>query len=404
MNTIKIEFYDNFKCIADKCSFSCCKGWDISVDSDTYSKWKNNSEQMQFDFCKNIKVTKGKEAKYSIKMGTHKSCPFLNENGLCNIVIQSGEEYLSNTCKTFPRLENDFADMKEYSLSCACPEVVDFLSEINDNLNISYDGRIYQFADIPLPNNVSNTATSANNTATSASNTTTSASNIATSFFTRAVMISIIQNQTFLLKDRLLLIFHMLLCMKDDYDISKDVVSKYQYPEFLLSVNDTLSTIKVNKQDTLFELNELFLDIVLNYKKEEQYHYYLKDISDLAEEIVIEDNLTQWDTFRKNFNQYDKLIENCLASKLFSNCISDNIEELIMSYQMIITEFIMIKYSSFLKWMKNDKKSIDYHEIRDYIVIYSRIIGYNSDGMIEFWEDSFDDAIWDLGYMLLITN
>jgi lysine-N-methylase len=42
--------------------------------------------------------------------------------------------------------------------------------------------------------------------------------------------------------------------------------------------------------------------------------------------------------------------------------------------------------------------------VRDNIVCFSRIIGYNTDGMKEFWEESFDDAIWELGYLILLVS
>ena len=37
-------------------------------------------------------------------------CPFLDDIGLCNIIIKCGEDHLSKTCKTFPRQENSFDD------------------------------------------------------------------------------------------------------------------------------------------------------------------------------------------------------------------------------------------------------------------------------------------------------
>lgn len=47
-----------------------------------------------------------------------------------------GEEYLSSTCHKFPRIENIFEDKKELSLACACPEVVELISNINGKINI----------------------------------------------------------------------------------------------------------------------------------------------------------------------------------------------------------------------------------------------------------------------------
>lgn len=52
IKTLKILDYDKFKCIADKCEFTCCKGWEINIDNNTYNKWK--SENLDY-ILENIK-------------------------------------------------------------------------------------------------------------------------------------------------------------------------------------------------------------------------------------------------------------------------------------------------------------------------------------------------------------
>lgn len=37
------DYYNNFKCIADKCSITCCQEWKIAVDDATNRKWKKLS-------------------------------------------------------------------------------------------------------------------------------------------------------------------------------------------------------------------------------------------------------------------------------------------------------------------------------------------------------------------------
>ena len=38
---IKPAFYDDFKCIADNCTDSCCVGWEINIDNETMDIYKN---------------------------------------------------------------------------------------------------------------------------------------------------------------------------------------------------------------------------------------------------------------------------------------------------------------------------------------------------------------------------
>ena len=38
---MKPDYYEDFTCIADRCSFTCCREWKIGVDEDTFVKWKH---------------------------------------------------------------------------------------------------------------------------------------------------------------------------------------------------------------------------------------------------------------------------------------------------------------------------------------------------------------------------
>lgn len=46
--------------------------------------------------------------KYFINKKTNEACPLLDSHGLCNIVKDHGENYLSLTCQMFPRIESVF--------------------------------------------------------------------------------------------------------------------------------------------------------------------------------------------------------------------------------------------------------------------------------------------------------
>ncbi len=84
INISKISYYDKFKCIADKCNFTCCEGWDIAIDYETYSKWKNIEDN---SLLNNVKVNKcGRKKEYLINKETSERCLLLDHKGLCNIV------------------------------------------------------------------------------------------------------------------------------------------------------------------------------------------------------------------------------------------------------------------------------------------------------------------------------
>ena len=50
------------------------------------------------------------------------NCPFLNENKLCDIYKEVGEDALCYTCKQYPRYIEEFGGVREVGISLSCPE------------------------------------------------------------------------------------------------------------------------------------------------------------------------------------------------------------------------------------------------------------------------------------------
>lgn len=119
IKTIKIEYFDEFRCLIDKCPDNCCHGWSISIDEKTYNL--NISE-----LDSKIKST---EPHTMIKqMG---KCPFLTESGLCRIHKEYGEEFLSDTCKAYPRFVSEYGDLFIENIGLSCPAVAQWLVSLD---------------------------------------------------------------------------------------------------------------------------------------------------------------------------------------------------------------------------------------------------------------------------------
>ncbi|MBR1571828.1 MAG: flagellin lysine-N-methylase [Lachnospiraceae bacterium] len=115
--------YDAFKCIADKCPKSCCEGWQIMIDDDSIDRYQNESGHFGQRLLESINFTE------QCFLQNNSRCAMLNDNGLCDLHSSLGEESLCYTCKVFPRHVEEFQDIREYSLSLACPEFVRMLME-----------------------------------------------------------------------------------------------------------------------------------------------------------------------------------------------------------------------------------------------------------------------------------
>ncbi len=115
--------YDAFKCIADKCPKSCCEGWQIMIDDESIDRYLNESSHFGQRLLESINFTE------QCFLQNNSRCAMLNDNGLCDLHSSLGEESLCYTCKMFPRHVEEFQDIREYSLSLACPEFVRMLME-----------------------------------------------------------------------------------------------------------------------------------------------------------------------------------------------------------------------------------------------------------------------------------
>ena len=117
------EYYEKFKCIADKCSDNCCVGWGIDVDSSTVEKYKSLPSNFRDDVISSIDFSNGA----CFKCDKNGRCKNLDDRGLCRIISTLGEGYLCQICRDHPRYFNLIGDRWEGGLGVACEVAADMI-------------------------------------------------------------------------------------------------------------------------------------------------------------------------------------------------------------------------------------------------------------------------------------
>lgn len=111
------KYYLDFACIADKCSHSCCIGWEIDVDERTMAKYSalcgGYGEEIKKSIC-------GEVPHFALCEGDR--CSHLDPRGLCRIIRELGEGYLCDICREHPRFYNETARGREVGLGLSCEE------------------------------------------------------------------------------------------------------------------------------------------------------------------------------------------------------------------------------------------------------------------------------------------
>lgn len=112
MKQVYPSYYPKFRCIAGDCRHSCCIGWEIDVDADTMQTYRRHP-----DILRHID-TSAEPAHFLLT--EDERCPFLNECGLCEIILNHGEDHLCQICDDHPRFRNFLESRTETGLGLCC--------------------------------------------------------------------------------------------------------------------------------------------------------------------------------------------------------------------------------------------------------------------------------------------
>ena len=119
------KYVGKFQCDGKICPANCCKrDWRILIDEETFEKYSKIESSAKEITSRLEKNPEGEG--WLIEQGEN-GCPFMNENCLCSIQKKFGEEYLSQTCMSYPRQLCNFGEIIERTLTPTCPLAADLI-------------------------------------------------------------------------------------------------------------------------------------------------------------------------------------------------------------------------------------------------------------------------------------
>ena len=375
MRRVRPDYYKKFQCIADKCTITCCQEWKIGVDNETNRKWKKLlPPDTVVDKKKNLSAyTVKKDGMRVIVLDEKLRCPFLNEEKLCRLVCTYTDRVLSDTCTQFPREVHRFSTHEEETLMPCCPAVIDIWKDA--------EKIVFPKVDREYKNLL---------------------------FVIREHMMELIEDSTQRLADQLKQGFYILLELNKQDSLTMQLINEYFSSESAAQLREAISQIPMDELDSMDECNELLQDLAVNYQKEGLYKKYLDPIllqaEKLSETYVADTMCEDLQLFDKQFRQWQPLLRKFLLNEFYSDLLvpDGNLESMIVSMQWIGMEYAVIRHSVFLKWM--ERKQFTYEELRDYMVVITRMTGYEQEDIVEYLKNSFESLVWDWGYFALVTG
>ncbi|MDU2122391.1 MAG: flagellin lysine-N-methylase [Clostridium celatum] len=325
-----------FKCIGSACTDTCCAGWDINIDEDTYKKYTNCTgelkELVQGKFRENKNSDDYLNKGFMI-LKEHNKCPFLNDNLLCDIHGGVGEENLCITCKRFPRVYNIIDNIYEKSGLASCPEIctkaflnkdkMEFI-EIEESVDESaieirriIDTEVFEGSD-----------------------------NLLQYFWDiRVNSINIMQNRKFSIEERLGILKSFYNKIEEyhnekDFEAIEDILEEYSEGNIQF---DSLKILDLNEDNEFYLslLDEELIENIRSVRLKECVEEYKKEIlkaNDIVKYINNEKILLSL------MEKYSYILENYLVNQIFKDLIPFNRgESLNLSINILINSYRIIK-------------------------------------------------------------
>lgn len=351
MRITKQDFYDEFKCIADKCPMTCCSGWQIVVDEKSLERFKEYKGVLAERVNSSIDWEEG-----TIFQQDNRDCAFLNKSGLCDLISAEGDGILCDTCRLYPRHVEEFEDLREWSMSLSCPEIariflakedtIKLVNEDNDEPDPLEDD--FEDFDFILFDNL---------------------------LSSRDVMFSILGNKKLKISERAGLVLEFSKRLQEFYDsgdyfFMEDAIEDFSNEEFLLQNASEYELVFSRMVDDNFEILEEL----------EQLGDDWDDILALIESYP--DNAIHEDFIEGvSKERHLKMLENLFNALLFTYYLGSIYNGMIYGYTKMSLFGVIIIDALALSKSKKLKRKITIGEYEEILYKYSRETEHSDDNI-----------------------
>ncbi len=346
--TLYPVYLKDFSCIGKDCKETCCKGWTIPVDKPTYNKYMQvpKDNPIAGDLKKHIQKNRSALNIFAkIKLDEEKNCPFLNEQGLCNIQLNLGEDYLTHTCDIFPRIFYIVDGVVYQDISISCEAATKLVLPLEGGIDYTFDEA--NVSKRKLVNIVEIN---------------TSSKEYAFSFVKyikdiQSCSIDILQNRQYTITKRMILlgIFMRMINTACEEQKINEIPSLIQQFSQLFEQNAFDSAFQDVTADYNFQLQFSFTMWYKNYmylkSKNRSTDVLLRffdgigaDLENLKYSVMTKNYQQGYNTYCREFlDQHEFYLENFLVSLVFSSIFPTNLKTPIESYAYVCSLLAVFK-------------------------------------------------------------
>ncbi|WP_160690936.1 flagellin lysine-N-methylase [Clostridium sp. C2-6-12] len=383
MKTIVPNYYKDFKCTASKCTDTCCAGWEIIIDDETYTHYNKVCGEFGEKLKSNLTLYEDGEPGFILQ---NDNCPFLNKNNLCDIYTELGEDFLCYTCKTYPRLIEEYSNFREIGISLSCPEAARLI--LQDSKPVTFE--------VLEDNEIVNTCDDIN-------------FDISVQIISaRKMALDILQNRSISLNHRIALLINFAHDIQEEINennLSKitDIINKYSqehYQKELINVFDKYKAKQSDKYHSMLKCMNIYKNlnpINDNWPKiiEHSINYFHK-----TDDITFYKK--QYDYFNEYYKNKTYEYEHLMVYFIFQYFMKSVFdEELYSKVTLAVMSYLIIKELNVVRWIDN-KYNFDINDQIDIIHMYSKEIENSEKTLYDLEEMFNNNEIFDLKQLLIL--
>lgn len=378
VNYLQPEYFETFKCDGQKCNAACCKFWRITIDEDSLQKYRQ-VESADKEISSHIKFS-DKSQDYAVVLCQNGFCPFLSAENLCKIQLKYGEDFLSRTCKTYPRNINmaEGIPVPERSLTLSCPVAADLI--LFSALPMKF--KFVKETVVDISKFSANTYTPPRSILFHAQK-------------IRLTAIKILQERTLKIDQRLAVLgvfldiidetlkaekFDEIPQILEMYE-SKGIIyesvqavwndAKFDYKEFVKLMLSGVMEILYGKETDFHSLGEGLFSVFKAFLKIDDNGVDEKKIDEVAKKLAELEPLHQ-----KFTDHFEIVFENWLVNEFFINCYPWHVEKSIPNnFGVFVATYKIIELMAFVDAMANN--ALKKQSILNAMVYFARHIDHN---------------------------
>lgn len=394
------EYMKEFQCIGSACEDTCCAGWRVLVDKETFKKYRNTKHpEMKVSLKENVKRNRAgnSDEEYAkINMDNSGNCTLLDENRLCKIQTELGPEFLSDTCAIYPRTLNLVEGVVEKSATLSCPEVARLVLLKENGIDFIQDVEPSDTRGFVKKNTMSKVQQ-------------------ALFWDMRIFTIRILQNRRMTIENRLI-ILGLFLKKFDELGSDKEPARlQLLMQEFELGINDGSLVNSIDQLPTNISFQISLCKSLIEHRStgamnsqryieciEEAVEGLGMDGKAVDEEIIQRYKTAYEENYKPFIEDHEYILENYLVNYIFINLFPFNKQTVTDSFAMLVINFSMIKLH--LIGMAKYHENLNLDLVVKLVQSYSKTVDHNA-GYLKNVEDLMKEhGYTTLAHMVVLVR